>query len=97
MVSTATSAHSVSIVIESTFPVHAWTVGIDGVAHSGGQHDAWSWSDTITGNPGSELLVTALAEPGDQTPNHALRLRVGNAKQQIIWGGGDVTATQVLP
>jgi hypothetical protein len=91
------ATHGVRVVIESTFPVATWNVSADGVVLVATRQDAWQWHGGGDLPSGSEILITATAQTGDQAPHHALRLSLGGAKPQTVWGGGDVTTTVVVP
>ena len=85
-----------ALAIESTYPVSAWTVAIDGVAATPMHADGTSWNGKVTISPGSELLVIG-SGPAADSANRCLRLCIGDAEPRLVWGGGDVTATVVLP
>lgn len=90
---TTTATHSWPVTIESTYPVTTWSVSVLGVDQAPTRSDPFSWSGSLTATVGSELLVTATAASGDRAPNHGLRVAIGSATPQVVWSGGDVTAT----
>lgn len=92
-VAAATRLH---LAIESSYPVRAWTVQVLGRDQAAAHSDGWSWTGDIDAPAGEDVLVRAVA--GDGAPPHrCLRIRLGAQPERLVWGGGDVTATEQLP
>jgi hypothetical protein len=92
-----TSARTVPLQIESTYPVATWQVAADGVIAHPEHSSPWVWNGAIHGSPGGEILIVGTAAAGDASLNRCLRTRLGNAAPAIHWGGGDVTVLVAIP
>lgn len=92
----AGAVRAVPLAIESTYPVSAWTVSIDGVPAVAERADGTSWNGRLLATPGAELLVIGAGSAGEAA-NRCLRLRLGDGEPRLVWGGGDVTTTVALP
>ena len=93
----AATAHTLPLRIESTYPVAAWAVSRLGEALAPSASDPSGWSGTVPVASGDELLVVATAAPETPTVHRCLRIALGDGAPQIVWSGGDVTATVVVP
>ena len=91
------ASRSVALQIESTYPVAAWQVAVDGVVAHPEHSSPWVWHGAIHASAGGEILIVGTAAAGDATPNRCLRTRLGNAAPAIHWGGGDVTVLVAIP
>ena len=91
------ATRTVPLQIESTYPVSAWQVVVDGVVAQPEHHSPWVWNGPIYGSIGGEILIVGTAAAGEATPNRCLRTRLGNAAPAIHWGGGDVTVLVAIP
>ena len=82
--------------VDSTYAVASWRVVVLGVEQTAAASDAWSWQGTVLAPSGEEVVVTAVARAND-APHHGLRLRLGDAPERLVWGAGDVVATETAP
>lgn len=87
---------AVPLMIESTYPIDAWTVSVNGEPAIPDRSNGTTWSGWVGVTPDAELLVIG-AGPATGSANRCLRLRIGDAEPRLVWGGGDVTATVALP
>lgn len=85
------------LMIESTYLVAEWSVSILNHEQLPAHRHAYTWTGTLSAEPGSEILIVATAKPDEVLPNRGLRISLGGAPPKIVWGGGDVTATIVVP
>lgn len=86
--------------VESTYAVAQWSVLVLGVDQPASASDAWGWHGTVAVPSGEEVVViapAAPAAPAAESPNHGLRLRLGDAPERLVWGSGDLVATGTAP
>ena len=93
----AAATQRLSVRIESTYPVSAWTVARLGVPLIPQASETLVWRGEISVASGDELLVIAQAAPGAGAGNRCLRLTIGTQVPQLIWGEGDITTTVAIP
>ncbi len=80
---------------EATFPVKSWVVQVLG-RDCPGQMEGRQWRGALPLAPGDEVVVQALAED-PHVEAGALRLRLGTAPDQVVWGGSRIITTLTLP
>ncbi len=96
-VSSTSAMQALPLVIESTYPVASWSVSVLNHEQPAAQSEAFAWRGSVAAVVDDEILISATAKADDQTPNHSLRITIGDAAPRLVWGGGDVTATVVVP
>ncbi len=89
------AVRSVDLRAEATFPVTSWVVQVLG-RDCPGQIEVRQWRGTLSLAPGDEVVVQAQAEDPHLSAG-ALRLRLGTAPDQVVWGGSRITTTLTLP
>lgn len=85
------------LAVESSFPVHAWRISVDGAPLAAEHADAWRWQGMVRGAPGAWLTIIAEAAEGDPAPHHALRVVLAGQPERLLWGAGAVAAVLPLP
>ncbi len=89
------AVRSVDLRAEATFPVTSWVVQVLG-RDCPGQIEVRQWRGALSLAPGDEVVVQAQAEDPHLAAG-ALRLRLGTAPDQVVWGGSRITTTLTLP
>lgn len=92
----AAPTRSLRLEAASTFPVAQWRISVLGAEQAPASSDAHSWSGAVAVPAGEEVLVQAIAAPG-AAANRALRLRLGDAPERLVWGSGDMTVAEPAP
>ena len=92
---TVAAVRPVDLRAEATFPVTSWVVQVLG-RNCPGQIEDRQWRGTLSLAPGDEVVVQAQAEDPHLSAG-ALRLRLGTAPDQVVWGGSRITTTLTLP
>ncbi len=85
------------LTVESTYAVAEWSVLVLGEAQRASAAEAFSWRGHITAPVGEEVVVIAPAASSAGSPHRGLRLRLGDRPERLVWGEGDVVATETVP
>jgi hypothetical protein len=86
------------LAVESSYPVAQWSVSVLGALQQAESSDAFRWNGTVAIPAGEEVLVQAAAAAATAgSPHRALRLRLGDAPERLVWGSGDLASTVAAP
>lgn len=92
----AAARQRLRLAVDSSCAVAEWRVSVLGVAQSADIADPFRWEGVVELPSGEEVLVQAAAA-APAPPNRALRLRLGDAPERLVWGSGDMAVTVVAP
>jgi hypothetical protein len=97
LVSPEMAAPALRLAVESSFPVSGWQVQVLGIVQQAESSDPYRWHGTVRVPAGEEVLVQAQADARTAVPHHALRLRLGDASERLVWGTGDMAVALAAP
>jgi len=83
--------------VQSTYPVVRWRVLVLGAEQAPTASDQWTWHGQVSVPSHEDVVVIATAELATAAPHRGLRLRLGDAPERLVWGAGDVVATEPAP
>lgn len=84
------------LAVDSSCAVAQWRVSVLGAVQAAELADPYRWQGLVELPAGEEVLVQAAAAP-PAPPNRALRLRLGDAPERLVWGSGDMAVTVAAP
>ncbi len=97
MSATVGATRQMSLSVESTYPVARWRILVLGVEQKGSAAGAYAWHGVISAPAGEDVVVLAEATVQAVDPHRALRVRLGDAPERLVWGAGDVVAAEPVP
>ena len=88
---------SLPLSVESTYPVARWRVMVLGAEQPGSPAGPYAWHGTASAPRGEDVVVIAEAAAEASAPHRGLRIRLGDARERVVWGAGDVVVAEPVP